>query len=36
MLDVYFTKLSGLTRVAFVVGIFSKQMIILKLESIWH
>lgn len=36
MLDMYFTNLSGLTRVAFVVGIFSKQMIILKLESIWH
>lgn len=27
---------SGLTRVAFVVGILSRQMIILKLESIWH
>lgn len=25
-----------LTRVAFVVGIFSRQMIILKLESIGH
>lgn len=30
------TPATLLTRVAFVVGIFSRQMIILKLESMWH
>lgn len=32
----YIKLCSGLTRVAFVVGIFSRQMIILKLESMGH